>query len=56
MSIALSESRESHYWLRLIRDSGMAPDRKMEPIIQEADELKRILAVILRNTQRGSVK
>ncbi len=54
MNIANSESRETHYWLRLIRDSGVMPARKMGPIIQEADEIKRILSAIVQSSQRNT--
>jgi four helix bundle protein len=44
MSIALKEARETHYWLRLIRDAELVTTSRIDPIIQEALELKRILA------------
>ena len=43
MSIAWREARETHYWLRLIRDSELLKPAQMEPLIQEALEIKRIL-------------
>ena len=35
MSIASKEARETHYWLRLLRDSGTLPKEKMSEIIDE---------------------
>lgn len=43
MSIAWREARETHYWLRLIRDSELLKPAQMEPLIQESLEIKRIL-------------
>jgi four helix bundle protein len=41
MAIAYKEARETHYWLRLIRDSEMVSARRIEPLIREALEIKR---------------
>jgi four helix bundle protein len=44
MSIALKEARETHYWLRLIRDAEIIPAARIDPLIQESLEIKLILA------------
>ncbi len=44
MATAYKEARETHYWLRLIRDDGLIPAKRIEPLIQEALEIKLILA------------
>ncbi len=44
MSTAFKEARETHFWLRLIRDACLIPAVRIEPIVQEALELKLILA------------
>lgn len=44
MNIAQKEAGETHYWLRLIRDSEIFKSQQIEPLIQEALELKKILA------------
>ena len=49
-SIALKESRESHYWLRLLRDSDYLPSNFLF-LIKDAEELKRILSSIVKTTQ-----
>ncbi|WP_242582541.1 four helix bundle protein [Hymenobacter telluris] len=51
-SIAYKEARESHYWLRLLRDTHCLEPRLAESLIQDADELKRILAAILISSSR----
>ncbi len=43
LTIALKEAKETHYWLRLIKDAGLVPAEQVEPLIQEALEIKRIL-------------
>ena len=43
LSISLKEGRETHFWLRLIRDSGLVTAKRIEPLIQEALEIKLIL-------------
>ncbi|MBM3128790.1 MAG: four helix bundle protein [Chloroflexi bacterium] len=44
MSIAVKEARETHYWLRLIRDAGILSADQLNPLIQEALEIKMILS------------
>ena len=49
MSIAAKEARETHYWLRLIRDSGLV---KAEfSLIQEALEIKKILSKTVKTAK-----
>ena len=55
MNIALKEARETHYWLRLIRDARILPATRMEKIIVEADELRRVLGAIV-SKGRGTRK
>jgi four helix bundle protein len=50
MSIALKEARETHYWLRLIRDSNLIPE-DMENYISDAYELVKILTSIVKTSQ-----
>lgn len=51
MAIALKEARETHYWLRLLRDSGTFDQERMVPIVQEALEIKKILSVAVRTAR-----
>lgn len=43
MSIASKEARECNYWLRLIRDGKFIEDDKLKDLIDESDELIKIL-------------
>jgi four helix bundle protein len=51
MAIASKEARETHYWLRLIRDSKAAPADRVAPMLKEAEELLRILTAIVKTAQ-----
>jgi four helix bundle protein len=53
MSIAAKEARESHYWLRLLRDSRIGPADEVTGMIRDADELVRFLTAIVKTGQQG---
>ena len=50
--IAYEEARESHYWLRLLRDTECLESRLAESLINDADELKKILAAIILSSRQ----
>jgi len=50
MSIASKEARESHYWLRLLRDSKTLPSAKVEPLLAESQSLINLLTSIVKTT------
>ena len=52
MSRAEKEARESHYWLRLIRDSYPFASSNAGSLLGLAEELKRLLAAITKSTKR----
>ena len=51
MSIASKEAQETHYWLRLLRDSTIVPESRIMPLESESLELIRILTAIVKTTQ-----
>jgi len=55
MSIASKEARETNYWLRLLRDSGLVKDSSLfEEILEAIDEsnqIKRILTSVVKTSQ-----
>lgn len=55
MSIALKEAKETHYWLRLIRATDLLKPARMNGIVKEAEELKKILGAIVSKA-RGKSK
>ncbi len=42
MAIAYKEARETHYWIRLLRDSGYLTDNDAETILSDCEELMKI--------------
>lgn len=53
MSIALKEARETHLRLRLLAPARAIPVDELKPLIQEADEIKRVIGAIIVSTKRG---
>ena len=53
MNIARAEAREALYWLRLIRETELLPGERLGPLIDEADELVRILTTIAKRSKEG---
>ena len=51
MGVALKEARESNYWLRLIKVSGLAKDGELEYLLNESEELRRILTSIVKTSK-----
>jgi len=51
MGIAYKEAREVHYWLRILRDSSLLEIDLATSFLKDADELKKILASILKTTK-----
>lgn len=49
--ISCKEARETHYWLRLIEATEVIEPRKLEGLIDEADQLVAILTTIIKNTK-----
>jgi four helix bundle protein len=50
MSIAYKECRETHYWLRLLRDSKYLSEEEVKPVLSDCDELLRIIGSIVRTS------
>lgn len=51
MSIAYKEARETHYWLRLLRDSDILDAKLSETIIGDCEELLKLSGSIIRTTK-----
>jgi four helix bundle protein len=51
MAVASKEARETHYWLRLLRDSKTVPPERITPLSDECLELVRILTAIVKAGQ-----
>ena len=53
MSIALREARETHLRLRLLATAKVFSDKQLQPLIQEADEIRRMIGAIIVSSKRG---
>lgn len=53
LSIAYKEAKESHYWLRLLKESNNLEANKATSLIDMAEELKKILAKIIQTSQQS---
>ncbi len=53
MEIALKEARETHVRLRILSAAGVVARRRLDPLVAEADEIKRVLGAIIVSTKRG---
>jgi len=51
--IALKSANETKYWLCLIRDSIQCDKSKISHLLQEADELSKIIASIIISTREA---
>jgi four helix bundle protein len=51
MSIAYKEVRETHYWLRLLRDSDILDNRQADAAIEDCEELLKLSGSIIRTTK-----
>ncbi|MBI1812062.1 MAG: four helix bundle protein [Nitrospirae bacterium] len=56
MNIALKESRETNYWLRLIKDSELMKSTEVENLINESENIKNILSAIVRTSKERREK
>jgi four helix bundle protein len=48
MSIASKEARETNYWLRLITDTGIINKRQSQMLLDESNQLIKILTSIVK--------
>jgi four helix bundle protein len=54
-AIALKEARETHYWLRLLVAAAIVPEARLVELLNEADELTRIIGAIVVSDKRTAV-
>jgi len=51
MSIASKEARETHYWMRLLIDSDCSDKVAAKSLLNDCDELIRLLTAIVKTSQ-----
>lgn len=52
MSISLKETRESSYWLRLLRDTGYLTAEQVQPLLDECHDILHILIAIVNTANK----
>jgi len=53
-NIALKEARETHYRLRLLAATDIVIQSRLQPMVDEALEIKRILGAIIVSAKKNS--
>jgi len=53
MNIALKESRETEYWLKVVRASGLVAAERVQELAMGCSELTKILTSIVKTTRRS---
>ena len=51
MGIANKEANETHYWIRLLRDSNYIKENDAESVLNDCDEIKKIIASIIKTSK-----
>jgi four helix bundle protein len=51
--VAQKEARESLYWLELMAESGLVPKGRLDPLIQETNELIAIITTIIVRSKQS---
>jgi four helix bundle protein len=54
--IAYKEARETHYWLRLLRDTDHLDDKLAISLLADCEELLRLLTAILVSTKANEAQ
>jgi len=50
-NLALKEARETHYWFRLLIETGVVPANKLTNLTNESNELVAILTSIVKKSR-----
>ena len=53
MRIARKEAKETKRWIQMITASGLANQQKTNPILDENEEIIRILVTIVKNAEKN---
>ncbi len=52
LSIANKEANETHYWLRLIKDTELIKEDVL-PLLKDCEELMKLLTTIIKTTKKN---
>lgn len=51
MTISLKESRETYYWLKVLRESELVTSKEIDSLLQENLEIVKILTTIVKKSK-----
>lgn len=51
ITISYKEARETHYWLRILTDSGFIKREQSDTLLKDCEELLKIITAIQRTTR-----
>ena len=51
LGIALKESRETEYWLRLLKESEIINEKEFQSIYEDCEELSKLLTTIIKSSK-----
>jgi four helix bundle protein len=54
ISIAYKESRETGYWLRILKDTDYLKEKDFQSIFCDLEEIQKILSKIIKTTKNNS--
>jgi len=54
MSIAYKEARETHYWLRLLRDTQLLEIKLAESLLIDNEEILKLIGSIIKTTKSNN--
>ncbi len=53
--VSLKEARETEYWLKVIKESGLISSLKLSEALQEVNELIKILTTIIKRSKLNKI-
>ena len=53
LSIVVEEADETVYWLELIRDAGLVSPRRLASLMDEAEQILKIMSASLKTAKTG---
>lgn len=56
MQISYKEARETHYWLRLLNDTEFIDENMFQSLIQDCEEVLKLLSKILETSKNNMSK
>ena len=53
LGISYKEARETHYWLRLLRDTNIVSKEEANLLLNDCDEILRIIYSIIKSSRNN---